>query len=206
MPEMQEPVLEQAQKRKIYNAEWRLKHLKKMAEYRKRWEIKNPDKVHAAKRRYFARYPEKRKIAKEKYTATHSPKEISEYNAEHYQKNIDKLRIKGREYYTKHCEQVKLYARRKRMELKLEVLNAYGGPICQCCQETEVQFLSIDHINGGGVQHRKIQRAGLFYPWLKKNGYPSGFQVLCMNCNWGRRLSGTCPHQIKKLNAEIDSK
>jgi hypothetical protein len=27
------------------------------------------------------------------------------------------------------------------------------------------------------------------------NGFPAGFQVLCFNCNQGRRLNhGVCPH------------
>jgi ABC-type uncharacterized transport system substrate-binding protein len=35
-----------------------------------------------------------------------------------------------------------------------------------------------------------------FYKWLARNGYPSGFQILCMNCNHGKsRNGGVCPHQ-----------
>jgi hypothetical protein len=31
----------------------------------------------------------------------------------------------------------------------------------------------------------------------QKHGYPEGFQVLCMNCNWGRyRNGGVCPHEL----------
>jgi len=34
--------------------------------------------------------------------------------------------------------------------------------------------------------------------WLKKNNYPDGFQVLCMNCNLGKqRNNGVCPHHGK---------
>lgn len=78
-------------------------------------------------------------------------------------------------------------------------LAAYGGeqPKCACCGENEVKFLCIDHINGGGGKHRKeIKGKGLTtYIWLKKNGYPNGFQVLCHNCNMAKGFYGLCPHK-----------
>ena len=37
------------------------------------------------------------------------------------------------------------------------------------------------------------------YKWLRKNGFPPGFQVLCMNCQHGKRMCrGICPHQQGK--------
>lgn len=74
---------------------------------------------------------------------------------------------------------------------------AYGGYRCKCCGETEPKFLSIDHINNDGAEMRKVHGVGsAMYKWLKKRGYPAGFQVLCMNCNHGKaRNGGVCPHQ-----------
>ena len=82
-------------------------------------------------------------------------------------------------------------------QLKLEVLTIYGGKKCACCGETELSFLSIDHINGGGEQQRKKIGSGTaFYRWLRHSGYPEGFQVLCHNCNHGKHINGgICPHQ-----------
>jgi hypothetical protein len=82
------------------------------------------------------------------------------------------------------------------------VFAAYGGYICACCGETEPKFLSIDHINNDGGEER---RSGLysssgtaFYLWLRKNAFPPGYQVLCMNCQVGKhRNGGVCPHQCK---------
>jgi len=73
---------------------------------------------------------------------------------------------------------------------------AYGGSVCACCGETDIRFLTIDHVDGDGAQHRKlIGGGGNTYKWLRQNGYPSGFQVLCYNCNMGRyRNGGICPH------------
>lgn len=65
------------------------------------------------------------------------------------------------------------------------------------CGETHLEFLSIDHIGGGGNLHRRqINVAGgvHIYRWLKKRGFPSGFRVLCFNCNLALGHSGYCPH------------
>lgn len=76
---------------------------------------------------------------------------------------------------------------------------AYGGAVCVCCGETEKHFLTIDHMNNDGAEHRKQilseRGSNILYVWLHKNGYPPGFQVLCQNCNVGRfRNGGICPH------------
>jgi hypothetical protein len=81
-----------------------------------------------------------------------------------------------------------------------EVFGAYGGYKCNCCNEDERLFLSIDHINNDGAEERrsgKYSGAGVpFYLWLRKNNFPSGYQVLCMNCQSGKfRNGGVCPHQ-----------
>lgn len=81
-----------------------------------------------------------------------------------------------------------------------QVFAAYGGYICTCCGEDEPMFLSIDHIDNNGAEER---RSGLysgsgygFYRWLRKSGFPPGYQVLCMNCQVGKHKNGgVCPHQ-----------
>ena len=88
------------------------------------------------------------------------------------------------------------FRRQRRIELRNLVLMAYGGPICKCCGETEIDFLQIDHIDGGGKKHSKQINHDL-YRWLKKNNFPPGFQVLCCNCNFAKGAYGTCPHQRK---------
>jgi hypothetical protein len=90
-------------------------------------------------------------------------------------------------------------------KLRVEVMAAYGGPRCACCGESEEKFLSIDHVNNDGAEHRRNigygegngkGASGRTLVWLKRNGFPEGFQVLCMNCNFGKqRNGGVCPHQ-----------
>lgn len=83
----------------------------------------------------------------------------------------------------------------KRQILRVEVFNAYGGFVCKCCGETLEKFLTIDHINNDGNKHRKALGRTSILKWLKDNDYPPGFQVLCFNCNIGKRLNGgSCPH------------
>lgn len=72
----------------------------------------------------------------------------------------------------------------------------YYGERCACCGETEKVFLTIDHIKGGGNQHRKIVKNGdKFHHWLIRNNFPAGFQVLCFNCNCAKSRVGVCPHR-----------
>ena len=83
-----------------------------------------------------------------------------------------------------------------------EVFAAYGGYKCVCCGEAERMFLSIDHIDNNGNVERKsgaYRSSGTaFYLWLCKNKFPSGYQVLCMNCQVGKHKNGgVCPHQRK---------
>ncbi len=85
------------------------------------------------------------------------------------------------------------------MRLRQEVLSHYGK-VCQCCGESRDEFMCIDHINGKGAEERrrlKIGGGGNFYRWLKKNGYPSGYRVLCHNCNMSIGAFGYCPHRGK---------
>jgi len=101
-----------------------------------------------------------------------------------------------RELKRKYREADPTIGHRRRQALKIAVLEAYGGPVCACCGEMDMRFLTIDHVNNDGAQHKKVIGKGSLYAWLKKNGYPEGFQVLCWNCNCGRHHNGgICPHK-----------
>lgn len=94
----------------------------------------------------------------------------------------------------------------KRLALKIETLMAYGG-ICKCCHESKIEFLTIDHIDGNGAEHRrslgldygsdeKTVAGHNFYRILKQQGYPKdNYQVLCFNCNYAKHVYGVCPHR-----------
>ena len=90
---------------------------------------------------------------------------------------------------------------RFREKVRAEVYAAYGGAHCACCGESNIQFLTIDHINNNGAEHHREVWGGkkgtgsAVCGWLKKYNYPPGFQVMCYNCNCGKqRNGGICPH------------
>ena len=109
------------------------------------------------------------------------------------------------EYARKYRASSEVYARhtanrrRNRIAKRIAVLTHYsnGIPKCACCGETEVKFLAIDHMNGNGSSHRKTVPVAALPRWLQANNYPSGFQVLCHNCNCAKGYYGMCPHQEK---------
>ena len=94
-------------------------------------------------------------------------------------------------------EAMKQYARRHYTNaLRLEVFTHYcgGKPHCMCpgCETTFIGFLQLDHIDGKakkGYEHR----GSSLLNWIKRNGYPEGFQVLCANCNSAKRQDEDCP-------------
>ena len=94
-----------------------------------------------------------------------------------------------------------------RRERRHRILEHYGGK-CACCGETEPSFLAIDHIDGGGNEHRRQignnphNRCGSsstqFAKWIEKNNFPDTLQLLCHNCNMGKHLNaGICPHKAR---------
>lgn len=95
--------------------------------------------------------------------------------------------------------------RQRTERIKNEVILAYGGK-CACCGEIEQQFLTLDHKNNDGATHRKeigILRGGApMWDWAQKNGYPDTLDLMCYNCNCGRRL-GICPHKLRAANASL---
>lgn len=95
-------------------------------------------------------------------------------------RNAGKLRQRGYEY---------------RLAIRMEVIRHYskGSMECECCQESIVEFLTIDHVDGGGSNHRREIKINMYH-WLKKNGFPTGYRILCYNCNMAIGVHGICPH------------
>lgn len=81
-----------------------------------------------------------------------------------------------------------------KIRLRLDTLLHYGDK-CICCGENNINFLSIDHINGIKPEKEitgKRMSGKQLYDWLKKNNYPNGFQILCFNCNMAQGFFGFC--------------
>lgn len=142
-----------------------------------------------------------RKARQRAYSAAHIAKHGEVYRAKERERTamrrespefVEQQRVRGRKYWK---------------DLRHEVVMAYGGYKCACCGETEPAFLQIDHVNNDGAEHRRSLgykgngkgANGRTLKWLRDNGFPPGFQILCANCNFGKALNGgVCPHKSDK--------
>lgn len=129
--------------------------------------------------------------------------------------NKDKKRIHDRTYEAKHRERVnarfrarsksehgralrKAALRRWKVKIRTEMVAAYGG-CCECCGETELRFLTLEHKNGGGSKHRKeLGGQGAVMVQLRRLGWPkTDYTVLCFNCNLVTKDGLPCPHKLQ---------
>jgi len=111
----------------------------------------------------------------------------------YYLLNKERIKERRREYQKKYT----LIHKGKRLAVsktwakrdKIEVINFYSNSknCCTLCGFGDLRALSIDHIGGGGCQHRMEIKIPI-YRWLIKTGFPSGYQVLCMNCQFIKRV------------------
>ena len=111
-------------------------------------------------------------------------------------RRIDDVRRQHREHYARYRDKKLKEAREQGQRLRRATIEAYGGK-CVCCGEAQYEFLAIDHVNGGGNQHKKQLRtnsSASYYRWLRNNGYPADFRILCHNCNLSLGNYGYCPH------------
>ena len=106
----------------------------------------------------------------------------------------------SRQSYERNKESRIATMREKRRRLKWEVIEHLGGK-CACCGETALEFLTVDHINGDGAEHRRNltgkNRGGSVrvYKDIRNQGYPKDkYRVLCFNCNCSIGCWGYCPH------------
>lgn len=170
----------------------------KSREYEKKDRISNPDKYRIRARKKYLKHREKRlayaKAYREKY-----PERIKEanrksksINRDYYLERRKELRKqKPKEFFLKENLKAKL----RRIKNRRDVINHYGGK-CSCCGENEFAFLTVEHVNGGGTKHRKIVGAAGMIGYIKRNNYPSEFDILCYNCNCSKSITKICPHKI----------
>lgn len=127
-------------------------------------------------------------------------RQLKKYYSDYYKipKN-KKRRIQiARKHYWLNREINLEKAKKLRQARRKLVIEKYGG-LCACCGEKRIEFLAIDHINGGG--YREITSLGsqkYFYRLFKRKPDKEKYRVLCHNCNSARGFSGYCPHEREK--------
>lgn len=123
----------------------------------------------------------------------------NQYRCDLYERRRDTELLRAHERYLRLRDQIIRYNTERNQQRKISLIAHYSNNTnsCACCGESDVRFLTIDHINRNGSQHRKIigLSGSTFYRWLIKEGMPEGYQVLCYNCNIARAWHGKCPHQ-----------
>lgn len=129
------------------------------------------------RREYLRKYnqTEKRKAYNKQYNLLRKEKQ-KEYQRNYYEIHKEILYGRKNEHHRKWI-----------LNIKIKVLSHYGlnnKLCCVKCGHDNITALTIDHINGGGIKHRKKDKlfGSIFYIWLIKNNYPEGYQTLCMNC------------------------
>jgi len=122
--------------------------------------------------------------------------QTSIYARRYKQNHKDTIKASSQMYYQAHKDEKRAYQRKYGRELKEKVLTYYGngGLACVRCGFSDSRALSLDHMNGGGRQEKiSLGRMGgnSFYSWLVSEGYPKGYQTLCMNCNIIKRFENS---------------
>ena len=92
--------------------------------------------------------------------------------------------------------------RRRRAILKVEVLSHYSphgilGCSWEGCTVTDVDMLTLDHINNDGAEDRKTNQyksSTSAYFRVKDLGFPDEFQTLCHNHQWKKEISRRRTH------------
>lgn len=80
-------------------------------------------------------------------------------------------------------------ARKKVLEIRVEMLTTLGGK-CKKCGFADSRALQVDHINGGGNKERMSGRTSGYYFKNVTESFLRGenkYQLLCANCNWVKR-------------------
>lgn len=83
---------------------------------------------------------------------------------------------------------------KERWDRRRKLVFKHYGEFCACCGEDQYEFLTIDHINGGGNLENRKDRTYLHWRLIAQ-GFPPGFQTLCWNCNCAKGQNKFCPHE-----------
>lgn len=170
-------------------------------EERHEYYLSQKEKFNRKSRENYLRHREEVLLRHKQYREKNKDK-LNKKRREYFQTHKNESLKKCKEYRDNHKEEIKIVYQQKHQKLRLLCIVHYGDdpPKCACCGESNIKFLTIDHINNDGAEHRNEIGRSKLYSWLIKNNFPEGFQVLCMNCNWGKAQNkGVCPHGENKI-------
>jgi len=131
----------------------------------------------------------------ERYDAYCKPCSLKRRKVWYQKGGREKVLANANKWRKENHELAKEKHRKWNWDSKMKAVNHYGGK-CVCCGEDEPKFLAIDHVENNGGEHRKTLGNQTIYKWLRDNNYPTGFQILCHNCNMAKAFYKVCPHKI----------
>jgi hypothetical protein len=108
------------------------------------------------------------------------------YQKSYYEKNKVAQCQKARDYYYENREAIRAKIKKSskiRYRSTRKLLFETFGSKCSVCGFDDIRALHIDHINGGGRQHRLSfggNYVGYYRDMMKT---PDKYQTLCANCN-----------------------
>ena len=111
---------------------------------------------------------------------------------------MERMRAQGKKWHSENKDRAHLRTNANHRALRQRCLSHYGGE-CGGGGELRYEFLSLDHVGGGGNSHRIKTGAKKMAAWCVRNKFPPGFRVLCHNCNMAIGFYGYCPHQSSAI-------
>lgn len=100
---------------------------------------------------------------------------------------------------------------KSKRKLRLDLVLGYGGK-CECCSESRIEFLQLDHKFNDGAEERRLMsrnpkdKSNAIYKLhrrLRRQGFPRDrYQLLCANCNWAKGMYGLCPHEKERRQCQ----
>lgn len=110
----------------------------------------------------------------------------------------DKYKKLGIDTYCKECRRPECRKHQReykkhhyRWKAKFIVVAHYsmGEMCCRHCRQSDIRCLQLDHCEGGGNLHRRsLPNPTGIYSWLIRNDFPEGYQILCANCNFIKKI------------------
>lgn len=178
---------EQIQKNK---EEAKQRYLNKLASFTPEQLAEYKKKVRLNWEEYAKKLPEEKKQQIRNKIRENNNLRYRNLSPEEKEKQLIKMRQRNSNLTKEQRAYENLRTKQIREKRKQEVISHYSNGTMKCfkCGYQDIRALSIDHINGGGRKQIRTIRKTRFYDWIVKNNYPSGLQVLCMNCQFIKKI------------------
>ncbi len=144
-------------------------HAVEIAEQRKKYYLDNKESIMANKLAYYADNADR----------------ILQQKTEYWRNNKISIKKRADKWRKKNKSLLRDSTKQYRDAITRSIVFLLGGK-CAMCGESEIEFLTIDHINNDGNSERSMGAVGWKRRILDGSADASRYRVLCHNCNLGR--------------------